>query len=306
MKYINVMFTFCLVVVLLLSGCGGGVSYTKKEEVPETNLSDGGNGEKTSDGQEDSTGKNGDVENLDSHQEGFLVPEDRSYDRDALHRTCVVSMGTSDIEKREDMWERIISLPSCERSKKIFWNPNVRLDIPLENINPDFLEFYQKMSPAGYENMKKAGVYDKFIRMYTYEGCDKTIFYQSNNSLETKKRAPEDETDYTGGFITNLVAGDRVNGSITNPLSHEVREFPSELKLDDLRVMPEWFLDEATFNLYISVPYDDYFKLTETSEEEEIPWFVVQSKKGKEEKMRQEIEEILGSSGCVLEGGYYN
>lgn len=306
MKYINVMFILCLVAVLLLSGCGGGVSYTKKEEVPETNLSDGGNGEKTSDGQEDSTGKNGDVENLDSHQEGFLVPEDRSRDRDKLYRTCVVGFRTNDTEKREDMWERIVSLPSCGRSKKIFYDSNVRLDIPLENINPDFLEFYQKMSPAGYENMKKAGVYDKFITMYTYEGCDKTIFYQSNNNVEKKESTPEDWMDYTGGFITNLVAGDKVNGSITNPLSQEVREFPSELKLDDLRVMPEWFFDSATFDLYISVPYDDYFKLTGTSEEEVSPWFVVQSKKGKEEKMRQEIGEILGSWGAVLEGAYYN
>lgn len=213
-----------------------------------------------------------------------------------------------------ELWNHIIHSDACEDYKEYIYAPSAWLEVPLSEVNPQFAEYLHEAWPDYFEYADDPDRYNFDVELVTYEGCDSYIL--SEGSTPTNFERVGESVNYTGDSIFSYQPGTNITIGVFDMtrIDEEVLDYHDalvyhEICLDNCTNQREWFMYQFDpKQLILTVPYDEFEELWPYQGEgiSAVYTYALKAKEGREEELREEIRQIVGSRGHVFEGGYYD
>lgn len=198
------------------------------------------------------------------------------------------------IPAKEDIWEQLAEDEMCEKARKVYGPFAYTLYVSWKDVNPDYLEYLKKQQKSLYKKFKKRRIVELPLYLYTYEECRGIVLYQG---------AEVHDESFSCDFLVKYQAGDSICFSRTTE-----EQLPSEyleLKLSDVSVHPEWFLDSGDQKLYLGVPFETAQELCSDLLPNGITYYL-SAKEEYKEKLREYANELADSNlNCVYEDSFF-
>jgi hypothetical protein len=304
----NVLFFLLAAVVMTITGCSDTLSFRDAENeteqaVEELQTTEQAAGElQATENVEDFDEETNDSA-TESSQQGngkFLKRKNRKYKK-GTKQTFIVWMDTKkvDQEKQEKLRQTIQKMDGLAQAQEVYFWGNCTAKVSEKRLNPDYQKFLQEHSPKLYEEMKEKGYFTMEFMMYTYPGCNQTVLSQTSVAKNLS------DGEYVGDSLTDYQAGESLDVTVVWDTSPAQQTAEHTISLDNQTMDVDWFWDENMMKVMMSIPYDTYFEMLPDATEGIPNYYIVKSKKGQEETLRQKITKLLGQNGGIYESSYY-
>lgn len=229
-------------------------------------------------------------------------------------RTFYVYM-TEEAENNPEYWQRIIHSDLCEDYMVYKMQGNGYINVKVEDMNPDYMEYIKNDSPAIYDRIMETGYGQIGVDFYTYEGCNSYVLSEGLTQVTPNS----DEFNYKGDARLSYTAGTTVQMEVYIPYEPEDPEqtIPNtdhfEFVLDDYTIAREWYMEQMSmpYQLCLSIPYDEFDQYWPPEYGENLGHeyaamnlYVVKAKEGKGQEFRDEVNTILGKKGRTFEADF--